>query len=118
MGRDRNGNSRNNGNSDSGNNVWRRYTDIYANPSWSNDRAAALVGVNGVATTIEAGTNYNFMRDGLFGEVLQLDESAYNTYETVTDIVMSVGTTVLGIYHMTGQYKAAKYGQKFLGKRV
>ena len=78
--------------------------------------AAALVGVNGVATTIEAGTNYNFMRDGLFGEVLQLDESAYNTYETVTDIVMSVGTMVLGVYHMTGQYKAAKYGQKFLGK--
>ncbi len=78
--------------------------------------AASLVGINGVATMAEAGTNYNFMRDGLFGDVFGLDEEIYYGYETVTETVMSIGAISLGIYHMTGQYKAAKYGQKFLGK--
>ena len=72
--------------------------------------------VNGFATMIEAGTGRNFMRDELFGKILMQDEDIYYNYETVTELIMSVGTLALGIYHMTGRYKAAKYGQKFLGK--
>ena len=77
--------------------------------------AGVLTGVNGVATMIEAGTQYNFVRDGLFNE-LGWSDSAYNIYAGVTEGVAAVGSMVLGFYHMTGQYKAARYGQKYLGK--
>lgn len=74
--------------------------------------AGVLTGVNGIATVIEAGTDYNFVRDGVF----QGDETAYNWYVNITEGVAAVGSMVLGAYHTTGQYKAAKYGQKYLGK--
>lgn len=61
---------------------------------------------------VEAGTDYNFVRDGVF----QGNEKAYDVYANVTETVATVGSLVLGGYHTTGQYKAAKYGQKFLGK--
>ena len=77
--------------------------------------AGVLTGINGVATMIEAGTDYNFVRDGLFNDVLELSDSAYNIYAEVTEGVAAVGSMILGFYHTTGQYKAAKYGQKYLG---
>ena len=77
--------------------------------------AGVLTGINGVATMIEAGTDYNFVRDGLFNDVLGLSDSAYNIYARVTKGVAIVGSMILGFYHTTGQYKAAKYGQKYLG---
>ena len=33
---------------------------------------------------IEAGTDYNFVRDGLFNEVLGLSDTAYDWYKGVT----------------------------------
>ena len=77
--------------------------------------AGTLTTINGVATMVEAGTDYNFVRDGLFNEVLNLSDNAYNIYSDVTAGVAAVGSTILGAYHTTGQYKAAKYGQKYLG---
>ena len=77
--------------------------------------AGTLTTINGVATMVEAGTDYNFVRDGLFNEVLNLSDNAYNIYSYVTEGVAAVGSTILGVYHTTGQYKAAKYGQKYLG---
>ena len=78
--------------------------------------AGALTGINGVATLIESGTGYNFVRDGLFNSVLGWSDSAYDTYSNVVDGIATVGSMVLGVYHATGQYKAAKEGQRFLGK--
>ena len=77
--------------------------------------AGVLTGINGVATMIEAGTDYNFVRDGLFNDVLGLSDYAYNIYAGVTEGVAAVGSMILGFYHTTGQYKAARYGQKYLG---
>ena len=77
--------------------------------------AGVLTGINGVATMIEAGTQYNFVRDGVFNG-LGWSDSAYNVYAGITEGVAVVGSMVLGFYHMTGQYKAARYGQKYLGK--
>lgn len=77
--------------------------------------AGMLTGINGIATMIEAGTDYNFVRDGLFNEVFGLSDSAYNIYAGITEGIAVVGSMVLGFYHTTGQYKAAKYGQKYLG---
>ena len=76
--------------------------------------AGILTGINGVATIIEAGTQYNFVRDGLFSSI-GLSDTTYNVYAGIVDGIATVGSAVLGVYHMTGQYKAAKYGQKFLG---
>ena len=78
--------------------------------------AGVLTGINGVATMIEAGTDYNFVRDGLFNDVLGLSDSTYNIYASATEGVAAVGSMVLGFYHTTGQYKAAKASQKYLGK--
>ena len=78
--------------------------------------AGVLTGINGVATLIEAGTDYNFVRDGLFNDVLGLSDSAYNIYANVTEGVAEVGCLILGFYHTTGQYKAAKASQQYLGK--
>jgi hypothetical protein len=78
--------------------------------------AGAATGVNGVATIGEAATGYNLMRDGLFEDTLGWDESAYYWYEDISQGIAIVGSITLGVYQMTGQYKAAKYGQKYLGK--
>ena len=78
--------------------------------------AGVLTGINGLATMIEAGTQYNFIRDGLFNQVLGLNDSVYNSYSRVVEWVAIVGSTVLGFYHFTGHYKAAKASQKNLGK--
>ena len=78
--------------------------------------AGVLTGINGVATIIEAGTDYNFVRDGLFNDVLGLSDSAYNVYAGITEGVAAVGSMILGFYHTTGQYKAAKASQQYLGK--
>ena len=78
--------------------------------------AGVLTGINGVATMIEAGTDYNFVRDGLFNDVLGLSDSAYNVYAGVTEGVAMVGSMILGFYHATGHYKAAKESQRYLGK--
>ena len=76
--------------------------------------AGILTGINGVSTILEAGTGYNLIRDGLFNSVLGWSDSAYNIYAGITEGVAALGSAVLGFYHMTGQYKAAKYGQKYL----
>ena len=78
--------------------------------------AGVLTGINGVATMIEAGTDYNFVRDGLFNDVLGLSDSAYNVYANIIEGVVAVGSMILGFYHTTGQYKAAKASQQYLGK--
>ncbi len=77
--------------------------------------AGVLTGINGVATMIEAGTQYNFVRDGVFNG-LGWSDSAYNVYAGITGGVAVVGSMVLGFYHTTGQYKAAKASQQYLGK--
>ena len=74
--------------------------------------AGILTGVNGIATIIEAGTGYNFVRDGVF----QGNETAYGWYAGITEGISVMGSAILGVFHMTGRYKAARYGQKFLGK--
>lgn len=71
-----------------------------------------LTGINGLATVIEAGTDYNFFRDGVF----QGNEIAYNWYSGTAEAIAIIGSMVLGVYHMTGQYKAARCGQEMLGK--
>lgn len=78
--------------------------------------AGILTGINSVATMIEAGTDYNFIRDGLFNEILSVSDSFYNIYSSVTECVTAVGSMILGFYHTTGQYKAAKASQQYLGK--
>ena len=77
--------------------------------------AGVLTGINGVATMIEAGTKYNFVRDGVFNG-LGWSDSAYNVYAGVTEGVAMVGSMILGFYHATGHYKAAKESQRYLGK--
>lgn len=72
--------------------------------------------INGVATMIEAGSNYNFVWDGLFNDVLGLSDSAYNVYAGITEGVAIVGSMILVFYHTTGQYKVAKTSQQYLGK--
>ncbi len=75
--------------------------------------AGILTGVNGIATMIDAGTQYNFVRDGVFNGLGWSDE-AYNIYAGITEGVAALGSMVLGVYHTTGQYKAAKASQKYL----
>lgn len=77
--------------------------------------AGILTGINGIATIVEAGTNFNFVRDGVFNNV-GLSDDIYNVYAGVTDVIATVGTMILGFYHTTGQYKAAKASQQYLGK--
>ena len=74
--------------------------------------AGVLTGINGAATIIEACTDYNFVRDGVF----QGNENAYNIYAGITEGISAIGSIVLGCYHATGQYKAAKASQKYLGR--
>ena len=74
--------------------------------------AGALTAVNGVATVVEAATDYNFVEEAVF----QGNEAAYETYAAVTESVASVGAAVLGVYNATGYAKAARAGRQFLGK--
>ena len=78
--------------------------------------AGVLTGINGIATMVEAGTDYNFVRDGLFNDVLGLSDTVYNVYAGIVEVGAMVGSMVLGFYHTTGQYKAAKASQRYLGK--
>ena len=77
--------------------------------------AGILTGINGIATIVEAGTNFNFVRDGVFNNV-GLSDDIYDAYAGVTDVIADVGIMILGFYHTTGQYKAAKASQQYLGK--
>ena len=63
--------------------------------------AGTLTAVNGAATIVEAATDYNIVRDGVF----QGNEAAYNTYEGVTEGIARVGTIVCGIWNMTNPIK-------------
>ena len=74
--------------------------------------AGILTGINGIATIVEAGTNYNFVRDGIF----QGNSTAYDWYSGITEGIAVLGTAILGMYNMSGRAKAARYGRKFLGK--
>lgn len=74
--------------------------------------AGILTGINAVATLIEAGIGFNFVRDGIF----QGNSTAYNWYAGITEGIAIIGSVVLGLYHQTGQFKAAKKGREFLGK--
>ena len=80
--------------------------------AWVTLGAGVLTGINGIATMVEAGTGYNFVRDGVF----QGNETAYNWYAGITEGVAIIGTAILGVYNVTGRAKAARYGRKFLGK--
>ena len=74
--------------------------------------SGVLSGINGIATIVEAGTSYNFIRDGIF----KGDKTGYIWYSVITNLITDIGISILGAYHMTGRYKAAKYGQGYLGK--
>ena len=80
--------------------------------AWVTLGAGVLTGINGIATMVEAGTGYNFVRDGVF----QGNETAYNWYAGITEGVAIIGTAILGVYNVTGRAKAARVGRKFLGK--
>lgn len=54
--------------------------------------AGVLTAVNGVADAVEAGTDYNFVRDGVF----QGNETAYNIYANITEGVAIVGSMICG----------------------
>ena len=77
--------------------------------------AGILTGINGIATIIEAGTGYNFVRDGIFNNFGWTDE-AYDFYAMFVRTTAVIGTTILTLFHMTGRYKAAKASQRFLGR--
>ena len=74
--------------------------------------AGTLTTVNGISTVIEAGTNYNFVRDGVF----QGNEKAYNIYENVTRGIAAVGSAICGGFLASGRGQATKIGRDFLGK--
>ena len=67
--------------------------------------AGVLTGINGVATMIEAGTDYNFVRDGLFNEVLGFSDTAYDWYAGITEGVAIVGTAICTIWNITNPIK-------------
>ena len=67
--------------------------------------AGILTGINGVATMIEAVTDYNFVRDGLFNKVLGLSDTAYDWYAGVTEGVAIIGTTICTIWNITNPIK-------------
>ena len=76
-----------------------------------------LTGINGIATIGEGiSGGYNFVRDGLFNEVLGLSDRAYNIYAGVAEGVAIVGSMILGVYQTTGRAQAARIGRNFLGK--
>ncbi len=60
--------------------------------AWVTLGAGVLTGINGIATMVEAGTGYNFVRDGVF----QGNETAYNWYAGITEGVAIIGTAICG----------------------
>lgn len=56
--------------------------------------AGVATTVNGVAEIVEAGTDYNFVRDGVMGG----NEEAYNTYKNITQATAEIGTVICGTY--------------------
>ncbi len=78
--------------------------------------AGVVTGINGIATILESHTGYNFIRDGLFNELLGVSDDTYNLYAGISAGVAFVGSAILCGYHTTGQYKAAKYSRQYLGK--
>ena len=75
--------------------------------------AGVLAGINGVATMFEAGTGYNLIRDGLFIEVFDLDESAYDLYNCITEGIAIVETIVCSIWNITNPIKGfTKHGKQ------
>ena len=54
--------------------------------------AGALTTINGIAEVGEGFTDYNFMKDGVF----QGNESAYNTYSTITSTTATFGSLICG----------------------
>ena len=67
--------------------------------------AGILTGINGFATMIESGTDYNFVRDGVFNEVLGLSDTAYNWYAGITAGVAIIGTSICTIWNITNPIK-------------
>lgn len=62
--------------------------------------SGTITAVNGVAEIVEAGTDYNFVRDGMLGG----DTAAYELLKEASRITAEIGTTILGTYY------AAKVG--------
>ena len=67
--------------------------------------AGILTGINGIATVVEAGTNYNFIRDGLFNEVLGLSDTAYGWYAGITESIAIVGAAICTMWNVTNPIK-------------
>ena len=59
--------------------------------------AGTMTAVNGVAEIVEAGTDYNFVRDGMYGG----DAEFYEATKTVAKVTAEIGTTFLGMYTMS-----------------
>ena len=78
--------------------------------------AGTLTTINGVSTIIEAGTDYNIIRDGLFNKALGLSDDAYHKYEQITETIAIIGTMICGAYRSSGRGKAAKKARETLGK--
>ena len=69
--------------------------------------AGILTGINGIATMIEAGTSYNFVRDTIFIG----NENAFNIYGGIVGGIATVGTIICGIYQLTSPIKGfTKHG--------
>jgi len=60
--------------------------------------AGVLTTVNGAADIGEYATGYNFMRDGLFNDVLGWSDTAYNWYAGITEGVAIAGSLACGWY--------------------
>ncbi len=71
--------------------------------------AGVLTGINGLATIGESVTDYNVIRDGLFNDVLGMDDSAYYTYATITTAVAIIGSMACTMYQVTTPIKGFRY---------
>ena len=63
--------------------------------AYATGTAGIITALNGTAEVIEAGTDYNFVRDGVFNG----NEGAYETYKNVSKITAETGTYLLGMYY-------------------
>ncbi len=86
--------------------------------------AGALTTINGVSEVVDAGTGYNFVKDSMFGG----NSSVYNTYETITGTVATLGSLVCGgwyrynmpriqAYNNISSYDYGKSAGQHLGER-
>ena len=57
--------------------------------------AGTLTAINGVAEVVEAGSGYNFVRDGTFGG----NTMAYESYRDTTAAIAEIGTAICGTYY-------------------